>query len=74
MKHVRLGSTGVRVSPLCLGMMTYVSKTWREWVLDEDEARPFVQRAIEALELRLTGEEVKRLEEPYEPHPVLGHS
>ena len=43
-----LGSTGVKVSPLCLGMMTYGAKSWREWVLEEDEARPFVKRAIEA--------------------------
>jgi aryl-alcohol dehydrogenase (NADP+) len=45
---VSLGSTGVRVSPICLGMMTYGAKSWREWVLEEAEARPFVQRAIEA--------------------------
>ncbi len=45
---VSLGNTGVRVSPICLGMMTYGAKSWREWVLAEDEARPFVQRAIEA--------------------------
>jgi aryl-alcohol dehydrogenase-like predicted oxidoreductase len=38
----------MRVSPLCLGMMTYGSKKWREWVLEEDEARPLVQRAVEA--------------------------
>ncbi len=48
MNYVRLGQTGVRVSPLCLGMMTYGSKKWREWVLEEDESRPFVQRAVEA--------------------------
>ena len=42
MNYVRLGQTGVRVSPLCLGMMTYGSKKWREWVLEEDEARPLV--------------------------------
>lgn len=48
MNYVRLGQTGVRVSPLCLGMMTYGSKEWREWVLEEDESRPFIQRAVEA--------------------------
>jgi aryl-alcohol dehydrogenase (NADP+) len=48
MNYVRLGQTGVRVSPLCLGMMTYGSRKWREWVLEEDEARPLVQRAVEA--------------------------
>ncbi len=45
---VSLGSTGTRVTQLCLGMMTYGSKQWREWVLEEDEARPIVQRAVEA--------------------------
>jgi aryl-alcohol dehydrogenase-like predicted oxidoreductase len=45
---VNLGHTGVRISPICFGMMTYGNKKWREWVLPEDEARPFVQRAIEA--------------------------
>ena len=48
MPMVNLGHTGVRVSPLCLGMMTYGSKTWREWVLEEDESRPIIQRAVEA--------------------------
>ena len=48
MPTVNLGHTGVRISPLCLGMMTYGSKKWREWVLEEAEARPIVQRAIEA--------------------------
>jgi aryl-alcohol dehydrogenase (NADP+) len=45
---VRLGHTGMNVTPLCLGMMTYGSKKWREWVLEEDEARPIVRRAVEA--------------------------
>ncbi len=48
MNYVPLGKTGIRVSPICLGMMTYGSKKWREWVLEEDEARPFVQRSVEA--------------------------
>jgi 1-deoxyxylulose-5-phosphate synthase len=48
MDYRNLGNTGMRVSPLCLGMMTYGSKTWREWVLEEDEARPLVRRAVEA--------------------------
>ncbi len=45
---VSLGNTGVRISPLCLGMMTYGAKSWREWVLEEEEARPIIRRAIEA--------------------------
>src|ERR1700728_2171577 len=47
MEYTRLGSTGLKVSRLCLGAMTYGSKKWRPWVLDEEEARPFIRRAIE---------------------------
>jgi aryl-alcohol dehydrogenase (NADP+) len=47
MDFVRLGSTGLKVSRLCLGCMTYGSKKWRDWVLDEDESRPFFRRALE---------------------------
>jgi 1-deoxyxylulose-5-phosphate synthase len=47
MQYVRLGNTGLQVSRLCLGCMTYGSKKWREWVLEEDEGRPFIQRALE---------------------------
>jgi aryl-alcohol dehydrogenase (NADP+) len=45
---VRFGNTGMKVSRLCLGMMSYGSKKWREWILEENEARPFIQRALEA--------------------------
>lgn len=48
MNYVSLGTTGVQVSPLCLGMMTYGSKQWREWVLEEDASRPIVQSAVDA--------------------------
>jgi len=48
MDYVRLGSTGLKVSRLCLGCMTYGSKKWRDWVLEEDESRPFFRRALEA--------------------------
>ena len=48
MQYVNLGRTGLKVSRLCLGMMTYGSKKWREWVLEEKDARPFVRRALEA--------------------------
>jgi 1-deoxyxylulose-5-phosphate synthase len=47
MEYTNLGSTGTRVSRLCLGCMTYGSKKWREWVLDEEQGRPFIQRALE---------------------------
>jgi aryl-alcohol dehydrogenase-like predicted oxidoreductase len=48
MDYVNLGRTGLKVSRLCLGTMTYGSKKWREWVLEEEESRPFIRRAIEA--------------------------
>jgi aryl-alcohol dehydrogenase-like predicted oxidoreductase len=48
MQYVNLGRTGMKVSRICLGMMSYGSSKWRDWVLDEDEARPFVKRALEA--------------------------
>ena len=48
MQWVNLGQTGLKVSRLCLGTMTYGSKKWRPWVLEEEEARPFFRKAIEA--------------------------
>ena len=48
MQTVNLGKTGMKVSRLCLGMMTYGSSTWRDWVLNEDQALPFVRRALDA--------------------------
>ena len=47
MQYVNLGSTGLKVSRICLGMMTYGTSQWRDWVLDEEDSRPFVQRALE---------------------------
>ncbi len=35
MEYVNLGSTGLKVSRICLGTMTYGSKKWREWVLED---------------------------------------
>ncbi|MCX6067487.1 MAG: aldo/keto reductase [Chloroflexi bacterium] len=48
MQYGRLGKSGLKVSRLCLGMMTYGATTWRPWVLDEKQAEPFVRRALEA--------------------------
>lgn len=48
MEYVNLGTTGLKVSRLCLGMMTYGSKSWRQWVLEEEESRPFIRRSLEA--------------------------
>ena len=47
MEFVNLGTAGVKVSRICLGAMTYGSKRWREWVLEEEESRPFIRRALE---------------------------
>jgi 1-deoxyxylulose-5-phosphate synthase len=47
MEYVALGNTGLKVSRLCLGMMTYGSTQWRPWILEEEAARPIVRRAVE---------------------------
>jgi 1-deoxyxylulose-5-phosphate synthase len=47
MIYTRLGTTGLKVSRICLGTMTYGSPKWRDWVLDEEAARPFYKRAVE---------------------------
>ncbi len=47
MEYVRLGTTGLKVSRICLGMMTYGSPDWHPWTLDEAASRPFVKRALE---------------------------
>jgi len=48
MQYTNLGKTGMKVSRLCLGMMSYGSKQWRNWVLEEEQAKPFVKRALDA--------------------------
>jgi aryl-alcohol dehydrogenase (NADP+) len=48
MQYVNLGKIGMKVSRLCLGMMSYGSKKWREWVMEEEQARPFMRRALDA--------------------------
>jgi len=48
MDYVRLGTTGLKVSRLCLGCMTYGSSKWRPWVLDEAASLPFFKKALEA--------------------------
>ena len=47
MDYVCLGKTGLKVSRICLGTMTYGASKWRDWVLDEQQARPFYKRALE---------------------------
>jgi aryl-alcohol dehydrogenase-like predicted oxidoreductase len=47
MDYVRLGTSGLKVSRICLGMMSYGSKDERAWHLPEDEAEPLVKAAVE---------------------------
>jgi 1-deoxyxylulose-5-phosphate synthase len=47
MDYVNLGRTGLKVSRICLGMMTYGSPSWREWVMEEEAGRPIIRRAVE---------------------------
>ena len=48
MEYTRLGTTGLKVSRLSLGMMTYGAKSWREWVLEWDEAAPLIKKAFDS--------------------------
>lgn len=48
MKYANLGNSGLKVSRLCLGMMSYGTSAWRPWVLDEEPARPFIKKALDA--------------------------
>ncbi len=48
MEYTRLGNTGLQVSRICLGMMSYGSPLWRDWVLGLDASRPLVRSAVDA--------------------------
>ena len=48
MQYTKLGKTGVNVSKLCLGTMTFGSKQWRPWVIEEQEAAPVISAAVDA--------------------------
>ena len=47
MDYINLGKTGLKVSRICLGMMSYGTPDWRDWVLSEADSRPFIERALE---------------------------
>jgi 1-deoxyxylulose-5-phosphate synthase len=47
-QYTRLGTSGLQVSRICLGMMSYGSPQWRDWILDLDAARPLVRSAVDA--------------------------
>lgn len=46
MNYINLGKTGLKVSRICLGCMSY-GMVKRKWFLDEEEGRPFIRRALE---------------------------
>ena len=78
MQYINLGQTGMKVSRLCLGMMSYGSKKWREWILEEDEARPFIRRALEAginffdtADVYSLGESERITGKPLGPEPLM---
>src|SRR5438105_4764819 len=48
MQYVNLGRSGLKVSRICLGTMTYGSSRWRPWVLDEEASRPLIKQGLEA--------------------------
>ena len=48
MQYTTLGRTGLRVSRICLGAMSFGSSEWRDWVLPESASRPFIARALDA--------------------------
>jgi len=47
MEYTTLGSTGMEVSRICLGCMSFGTAEWRDWVLDEEESREIIERAID---------------------------
>jgi len=47
MKYVRLGKSGLKVSQICLGTMSFGAKRWNEWVLAEEDSRALIRRALE---------------------------
>ena len=48
MEYIRLGSTGMKISRICLGCMSYgVAQDRWNWVLNEEQSRPYIKRALE---------------------------
>src|SRR5580704_17758296 len=48
MEYLSLGNTGLKVSRICLGCMSYGSSKWRDWGLEVPEALPFFRQALDA--------------------------
>ena len=89
MGYVNFGRTGLKVSRLCLGCMSYGNpQTWiHNWVLNDAESRPYYKKALESgikphhlddviatLSIKLPNYEIQWLEELYLPHAVAGYS
>jgi aryl-alcohol dehydrogenase-like predicted oxidoreductase len=47
MEYTTLGATGMEVSRICLGCMSFGTSDWRDWVLDPEESYPIIERAID---------------------------
>jgi len=47
LQYTQLGNTGLSVSRICLGTMTFGSPKWHQWVMEEDASRPYIERALE---------------------------
>ena len=47
MEYTSLGTTGIEVSRICLGCMSFGDPDWREWVLPPDEGHELLERALE---------------------------
>jgi len=47
MEYVNLGKSGLKVSRICMGMMSYGTPEWRDYILSEEESRPIIKRALE---------------------------
>ena len=47
MEYTRLGNTGLTISRLALGCMSFGDRSWQPWLLDEEASQPFFRRAIE---------------------------
>src|SRR6266480_1695969 len=47
MQYTQLGRSGLEISRICLGCMTYGTPKWRPWVLDEVDSRPFFRKALD---------------------------
>jgi len=47
MEYTTLGDTGMEVSRICLGCMSFGSSDWRPWVLDPEEGREIIERAVD---------------------------